>query len=177
MLCFKTIFFYFTEVTHRFSHCCGKNIQITSNGCTASRTQNFNHGLIFSSDPLKRDEIFEIKIEKLSKQWSGSLRIGLTSMAISDTTPASSVPLSSLDLTSKLTWVVTGSEVKKSGVTIKENYCPSLERLEVSLYQFCVVQGLIHVQRDKTMIKMASMQSVDQYCLGPSHSKFNEFVS
>ena len=52
-------------------------------------------------------------------------------MAISDTTPASSVPLSSLDLTSKLTWVVTGSEVKKSGVTIKENYCPSLERLEV----------------------------------------------
>ena len=122
---------FLSEVTHRFSHCCGKNVQITSNGSTACRSQNFNHGLIFSSDPLKRDEIFEIKIEKLSKQWSGSLRIGLTSMAISDTTPASSVPLSSLDLTSKLTWVVTGSEVKKSGVTIKENYCPSLERLEV----------------------------------------------
>ena len=53
-------------------------------------------------------------------------------MAISDTTPQSLVPLSSLELTSKLTWIVTGSEVKKSGVTIKENYCPSLERVEVS---------------------------------------------
>ena len=132
MQCQQPLFsFILPEVTHRFSHCCGKNIQITSNGCTASRTQNFNHGLVFSSDPLKRDEIFEIKIERLSTQWSGSLRIGLTSMAISDTTPASSVPVSSLDLTSKLTWLVTGSEVKKSGVTIKENYCPSLERLEV----------------------------------------------
>ena len=57
-------------------------------------------------------------------------------MAISDTTPASSVPLSSLDLTSKLTWIVAGSGVKKCGVTIKENYCPSLERLEVTLLCF-----------------------------------------
>ena len=54
-------------------------------------------------------------------------------MAISDTTPASSVPISALDLTSMLTWIVSGSEVKKCGVTIKENYCPSLERLEVKL--------------------------------------------
>ena len=53
-------------------------------------------------------------------------------MAISDTTPVSAIPLSSLELTSKPTWVITGSEVKKCGVTIKENYCPSLERLEVS---------------------------------------------
>lgn len=111
--------------------CCGKNIQLTSNNCTAIRGHNFTHGIVFSSDPLKKDEIFEIKIEKVSKQWSGSLRIGLTSMAISDTTPVTSIPASVLEMTSKPTWIVVGSDVKKSGVTVKENYAPSLERLEV----------------------------------------------
>ncbi|KAL3861342.1 hypothetical protein ACJMK2_007378 [Sinanodonta woodiana] len=120
-----------TEVTHRFSQCAGKNILIKNNGCMATRFRNFNHGLIFSSDPLKKDEIFEVRVEQLSHQWSGSLRIGLTSMAISDTTPVSLIPLSSIDLTLKTTWIVTGSEVKRSGVVIKENYAASLERIEV----------------------------------------------
>jgi len=113
--------------------CCGKNIQLTSNNCTATRGHNFNQGIVFSSDPLKKDEIFEIKIEKVSKNWSGSLRIGLTSMAISDTTSASSIPVSVLEMTSKPTWIIVGSDVKKSGVTVKENYAPSLERIDVSI--------------------------------------------
>lgn len=52
-------------------------------------------------------------------------------MAISDTTPVSLIPVSVLELTSKPTWIVSGSDVKKCGVTVKENYAPSLERLEV----------------------------------------------
>ncbi|XP_033763671.1 neuralized-like protein 4 [Pecten maximus] len=120
-----------TDVTHRFSQCCGKNITIKNNGAMACRARNFQHGLIFSSDPLRRDELFEIKVEQLSKVWSGSLHIGLTTLAISDTTPISSIPSSALALTTKLTWIVTSSEVRKSGIVIKENYAPSLERLEV----------------------------------------------
>ena len=50
----------FADVTHKFSQCCGKNVSIKSNGSTAGRNRNFNHGLIFSSDPLKRDELFEV---------------------------------------------------------------------------------------------------------------------
>ncbi|WAR14180.1 NEUL4-like protein [Mya arenaria] len=119
------------NITHRFSMCCGKNISLTTNSCTATRSHNFNNGLIFSSDPLKKDEIFEIRVEKINKQWSGGIRIGLTSMAISDTTPVSAIPTSVLELTAKPTWIVCGENVKKSGVTIKENYAPSLERLEV----------------------------------------------
>jgi neuralized-like protein 4 len=44
------------------------------------------------------------------------------------------IPASALDLTSKLTWLITGSEVRKNGFVIKENYAPALERLEVSVY-------------------------------------------
>ncbi|XP_041377381.1 neuralized-like protein 4 [Gigantopelta aegis] len=120
-----------SEVTHRFSNCCGKNIVIKNNGSSASRIRNFNHGVVFSSEPLKHDELFEVKVEQISKQWSGSMHIGLTTMAISDCTPVSQVPSLAEELTSKITWIVSGSEVKKCGVTIKENYAPSLERLEI----------------------------------------------
>ncbi|XP_076085064.1 neuralized-like protein 4 isoform X3 [Mytilus galloprovincialis] len=120
-----------SDVTHKFSQCCGKNISIKNNGSSACRTRNFNHGLVFSSDPLKRDELFEIRIETLSKVWSGSLHIGLTSSAISDSTPQSLVPTRATELVSKPTWVVLGSEVKKCGSLIKENYTPSLYRLEI----------------------------------------------
>ena len=50
----------FTEVTHRFSQCCGKNIAIKNNGCTAGRIRGFDHGLVFSADPLRPDELFEV---------------------------------------------------------------------------------------------------------------------
>ncbi|VDI67176.1 neuralized-like protein 4, partial [Mytilus galloprovincialis] len=72
-----------------------------------------------------------IRIETLSKVWSGSLHIGLTSSAISDSTPQSLVPTRATELVSKPTWVVLGSEVKKCGSLIKENYTPSLYRLEI----------------------------------------------
>ena len=73
----------------------------------------------------------QVRVESLSRQWSGSLQIGLTTMAISDSTPVSLLPQSACELTSKVTWVISGSEVKKNGVTVKENYTPSLDRLEV----------------------------------------------
>ena len=75
--------------------------------------------------------VSQVRVESLSRQWSGSLQIGLTTMAISDSTPVSLLPQSACELTSKVTWVISGSEVKKNGVTVKENYTPSLDRLEV----------------------------------------------
>ena len=67
----------------------------------------------------------------MSTQWSGSLRIGLTTMAISDTTSPALVPPSADQITSKVTWVVTGAAVLKCGQILKENYAPALERVQV----------------------------------------------
>ncbi len=58
--------------------------------------------------------------------------MGVTTMAISDSTPLSVVPANAVDMKSKTTWIMSGSEVRKNGVIVKENYGPSLERLEVS---------------------------------------------
>ncbi len=52
-------------------------------------------------------------------------------MAISDSTPLSLVPANATDMKAKTTWIMTGSEIKKNGLCVKENYAPSLERLEV----------------------------------------------
>ena len=60
-------------------------------------------------------------------------------MAISDSTSPSIVPPAAGELRSKVTWVVSGSEVKRNGFTIKENYAPSLERLEVSELQAVMI--------------------------------------
>ncbi|XP_064610379.1 neuralized-like protein 4 [Liolophura sinensis] len=120
-----------TEASHRFSLCCGKNVTLKNNNSTACRVRNFNHGIVFSAEPLKQEELFEVRIDQLSPAWSGSLVVGLTTMAISDTTPLSLIPATAHDLNTKVTWIVSGSEVMKNGVVIKENYAPSLERLQV----------------------------------------------
>ncbi|CAG5120309.1 unnamed protein product, partial [Candidula unifasciata] len=120
-----------TDITHRLSKCCGKNITLRNNCWGASRTQGFNHGIVFSSEPLKYDEIFEMEVSEVSDQWSGSLKIGLTTMAISDSSSSISIPSTADEIVSRVTWIVSGSEVKKSGVVIKDNYSPSLQRLQV----------------------------------------------
>ena len=75
----------------------------------------------------------QVRIDSLCPHWAGSLQIGMTAMAISDNLPTSILPDSAVDLRSKVTWVVCGSEVRKNGEVIKENYAASLDRLEVSL--------------------------------------------
>ncbi|XP_074654148.1 neuralized-like protein 4 [Tubulanus polymorphus] len=123
-----------SELTvHRFSQCCGKHVTLknTRNGCIAQRTQNFNYGIVFSCDPLRADEMFEVQIDRMSQQWSGSLMIGLTSMAISDSTPIANIPASAMEMTTKPIWLVAGTTVLKNGVVINENYVPPLERLDV----------------------------------------------
>jgi len=62
------------------------------------------------------------------RKWAGSLRVGLTALPGHVT----SLPVSLSELTPEVTWYVTRSEVWHKGRRIAENYCPSLERVEVN---------------------------------------------
>lgn len=121
-----------SEMTHRFSRCAGKNIEIRNGGTTACRVRSYDQALIFSCDPIKVEEIFEVRVDSISNKWAGSLQVGLTTLAISDSTSFAILPSQATDLKAKTTWVVTGSEVRKNGVVVKENYGPSLDRLCLS---------------------------------------------
>lgn len=85
-----------------------------------------------------------MRIDQLSPIWSGSLRIGLTTMAVSDTTSPAQIPVTADKIMSKVTWIVSGSAVKKNGAVIRENYAPNLERLQVNFsYQKNLLRRMI----------------------------------
>jgi len=71
-----------------------------------------------------------VRIDSVCKKWAGSLQIGLTAVSPSpghDTT----VPATLSQLSPDATWFVTRSEVWHNGKKIRENYCPSLDRVDV----------------------------------------------
>lgn len=48
-----------------FHSVCGDRITLYNNSKTAKRNlSEFNHGLVFSSEPLKSNHLFEVRIEK-----------------------------------------------------------------------------------------------------------------
>ena len=63
----------------RFHQRHGRNAILSAGGRTASRSSNsgeFNEAVVASSRPLRDDELFEIRVEKMIDRWSGSLEIG-----------------------------------------------------------------------------------------------------
>jgi len=61
----------------------------------------------------------------MCKKWAGSLQIGLTTLSRADAGSSLS------QLSPSATWYVTRSEVWHNGKMLRENYCPSLDRVDV----------------------------------------------
>ncbi|KAJ7313244.1 hypothetical protein JRQ81_004526 [Phrynocephalus forsythii] len=111
---------------------CGKNVAFQDDGCRAVRVASYCHGIVFSMKELKTDEVFEVKIDELDEKWSGSVHVGLTTLLPLDAPyTVTGLPASVLELRSKVTWLVTGCEVRRNGLLQKQNYGCSLERLGV----------------------------------------------
>ena len=63
-----------------FNHIHGANAIISDDGKKVTRQSpdsEFTEGSVFSCRPLNRNELFEISIDKLIDQWSGSLQLGM----------------------------------------------------------------------------------------------------
>ncbi|XP_076042886.1 neuralized-like protein 4 isoform X2 [Oratosquilla oratoria] len=117
------------EVLHKFSPCCGPNIQLSNNNTTATRIRHYNNGLIFTSRSLEAEEMFEVRLDKICGQYSGAMGIGLTTLGINDAYPVGSLP-STLGGLDKDSWWVTGSDCKRNnGTVLRLNFCPNLNRL------------------------------------------------
>ena len=62
-----------------FSQYCGANAVVSSDGQNVKRQtpdSEFTEASVFSNQPLKRNELFELTIKKTIDQWSGSLQMG-----------------------------------------------------------------------------------------------------
>lgn len=126
-----TLHYYINESNQHFNNCCGKNVTLRNNNTVACRVKGYNNGIVFSSSFLEVDELFEMQIDQLNNQWAGSLQIGLTTFSPSNFNNQLSLPLSIFELPSCDTWLFVGTQIKKNGILLKDNYGPSLERLMV----------------------------------------------
>ncbi|XP_053318739.1 LOW QUALITY PROTEIN: neuralized-like protein 4 [Spea bombifrons] len=119
-------------VSHRFHAVCGKNVSIVCDGTRAERSAGYTDGVVFSSSELLANETFEVRVERVDPEWSGSCHIGATSLPPHDAPfLGSGLPARALDLRSRVTWLVSGSEVTRNGQRLRENYCSNLERIQV----------------------------------------------
>ncbi|EDV25976.1 Neuralized-like protein 2 [Trichoplax sp. H2] len=62
----------------KFHECRGLNISLSNDGKAAARTHGFSNGIVFSSRPIRPNEVFTILIEEIQPDWSGNLRCGFT---------------------------------------------------------------------------------------------------
>eukprot|EP00063_Salmo_salar_P036607 XP_014011442.1 PREDICTED: neuralized-like protein 4 isoform X1 [Salmo salar] len=120
-------------VAHRLHSKHGKNVVLLGDGCQAVRVGGYAHAIVFSAKELKTDELFEVKIDEVDDQWSGSLHMGLTTLAPPElpSCPMSGLSPSLTQLRSKVTWLLAGSEVRRNGLLQRQNYGASLDRLMV----------------------------------------------
>ncbi|KAJ4949069.1 hypothetical protein JOQ06_020587 [Pogonophryne albipinna] len=111
-----------------FHHNCGQKAAIISEGRTALRphaTDDFNHGVVLSSRPLRSNEVFQVRIDKMVDKWAGSIEIGVTTH-----NPAYlQLPSTMTNLRSG-TWMMTGNGVMHNGTTILDEYGHNLDRLK-----------------------------------------------
>ncbi|XP_057712194.1 neuralized-like protein 4 isoform X1 [Corythoichthys intestinalis] len=107
---------------------CGQKAAIIGHGRTALRphaTDDFNHGVVLSSRPLRSNEVFQVRIDKMVDKWAGSIEIGVTTH-----NPAYlQLPSTMTNLRSG-TWMMTGNGVMHNGTTILDEYGHNLDRLK-----------------------------------------------
>ncbi|XP_012271059.1 neuralized-like protein 4 isoform X2 [Orussus abietinus] len=119
-----------SEITHKFHESVGLNIQLNSERVVATRCREYNNAILLSEAPLDNNELFEITIQEVAHEWSGSLRIGVLSNE-------SGSWLTSMNLVPGMTsipadsWYLIGHEVRHKNYVLCLNYCPSLEWLRV----------------------------------------------
>ncbi|XP_046397287.1 neuralized-like protein 4 [Ischnura elegans] len=109
----------------------GKNALLLNGGRSAYRNNpepQDGHGALFSSRPLKDDELFEVRVESKISKWGGnSIGIGVTAFPVSS---FNSTTLWMMDI-KYLTWMMYNNNIYVDGNVKKNGYGKSLSSLVV----------------------------------------------
>ncbi|CAN7988339.1 unnamed protein product [Ixodes pacificus] len=103
----------------------GRNVRLRGGNLVACRVASYGHGLLVSSKPLPRGQLFRVRIDRLNSKWCSSLLVGV----VGENPEKLHFPLSALGLR-KLSWVVCGDSVYHNGVKVKGGYGPNLDNLQ-----------------------------------------------
>ncbi|CAH0389497.1 unnamed protein product [Bemisia tabaci] len=115
-----------SHLTHRLSALCSQHIQLDVNNTVATRISLGNYGLVFSSCPVMKDQVFTIQIDQCDTALAGSLAIGITTMQ-----PAEKTALpSTIHQLKQPVWFLKGSDIWYNNTILRERYCQSLDWAE-----------------------------------------------
>lgn len=112
-----------------FHVACGSHAAVINGGATAHRpnaADDFNFGVVLTNRPLKPNEVFEVRLDKMVTKWAGSIEIGVTTHAPSDL----EFPSTMTNVRSG-TWMMTGNGVMHNGTTTIDDYGQNLDKLKV----------------------------------------------
>jgi neuralized-like protein 4 len=71
----------FVDTRLLFHPNCGSHAAVINNGFSAHRpnaADDFNFGVVLTNRPLKPNEVFEVRLDKMVTKWTGSIEIGVT---------------------------------------------------------------------------------------------------
>ncbi|XP_038624144.1 neuralized-like protein 4 [Tachyglossus aculeatus] len=113
-----------------FHEKCGTLIKLSNNNKTAERRRpldEFNNGVVMTNRPLRDNEMFEIRIDKLVDKWSGSIEIGVTT----HNPDSLDYPATMTNLRSAGTIMMSGCGILTNGKGTRREYCEfSLDELQ-----------------------------------------------
>ncbi|XP_065178798.1 neuralized-like protein 4 [Sycon ciliatum] len=86
----------------------GDRIELSNEGTIARRTASYNGGIVYSSEPIETNEIFQVRIDTMEMGWAGSLKFGVTTRCPIDQT----IPKGILELYNRDDfWVLSGDKL------------------------------------------------------------------
>uniref|UniRef100_W8BLA2 Neuralized-like protein 4 n=1 Tax=Ceratitis capitata TaxID=7213 RepID=W8BLA2_CERCA len=112
-----------------FHPTCGSHATVTLSGRTALRpnaSDDFNNGVVLTRRPLRPNELFQVRLERVVTKWAGSVEMGVTTHSAEEL----DFPFTMTNVRSG-TWMMTGNGVMHNGITVIEQYGQNLDRLQV----------------------------------------------
>lgn len=112
-----------------FHAVCGSHASVTHSGRTALRpnaSDDFNNGVVLTRRPLRANEMFQVRLERVVTKWAGSIEVGVTTHAPAEL----EFPFTMTNVRTG-TWMMTGNGVMQNGTTVIELYGQNLDRLQV----------------------------------------------
>lgn len=90
-----------------------------------SASDDFNNGVVLTRRPLRSNEMFQVRLERVVTKWAGSIEIGVTTHNPTEL----DFPFTMTNVRTG-TWMMTGNGVMHNGITVVEQYGLSLDRLQ-----------------------------------------------
>uniref|UniRef100_A0A182NZX9 NHR domain-containing protein n=1 Tax=Anopheles epiroticus TaxID=199890 RepID=A0A182NZX9_9DIPT len=112
-----------------FHPTCGSHASVTHSGRTALRpnaSDDFNNGVVLTRRPLRPNELFQVRLERVVTKWAGSIEMGVTTHSPTEL----DFPFTMTNVRTG-TWMMTGNGVMHNGMTVIEQYGQNLDRLQV----------------------------------------------